>query len=193
MGITGSKQNGLPKQSKSSKKRQLSNDYMKKKAVVLGIEGAGKTTLVQKLKYGEPQNIKPTIGFNLESLRYEGLELMVFDIAGGARSMWGHYLDNSDIIIYVFDASYSKAHDTIIELLKSINKEVKERKCLFICVLNKCDLQNAISNQEFLNEYQVYDHIDSDMFLIRTSNVTGEGLPLLLKKISSYYMGSCEQ
>ena len=166
---------------------------MKKKAVVLGIEGAGKTTLVQKLKYGEPQNIKPTIGFNLESLRYEGLELMVFDIAGGARSMWGHYLDNSDIIIYVFDASYSKAHDTIIELLKSINKEVRERKCLFICVLNKCDLQNAISNQEFLNEYQVYDHIDSDMFLIRTSNVTGEGLPLLLKKISSYYMGSCEQ
>lgn len=70
---------------KSSKSQ--SQAIIRKKIVVLGLENAGKTTLVQKLKYGQVQNVKPTIGFNLESFKSNGLDLMVFDLAGSSTSM----------------------------------------------------------------------------------------------------------
>jgi small GTP-binding protein len=88
---------------KSSKDKN--SKIIRKKIVVIGLENVGKTTLVQKLKYGQAQNVKPTIGFNLESFKSNGLDLMVFDVAGGARSMWPHYLENADIIIFVVDST----------------------------------------------------------------------------------------
>lgn len=78
---------------------------IRKKIVVLGLEAAGKSTLVQKLKYGTADNVKPTIGFSIETFKSNGMDLMVYDISGSARSMWSHYLDGADIILYVVDAS----------------------------------------------------------------------------------------
>lgn len=75
---------------KSSKSKE--SKIIRKKIVVIGLESVGKTTLVQKLKYGQAQLVKPTVGFNLESFKSGDLDLMVFDIAGGSRSMWPHYL-----------------------------------------------------------------------------------------------------
>jgi len=186
MGITSSSRNKLP-QSSFSHKPHTPADCLKKKVVVLGMPNAGKTSLVQKLRYGEPQNIKPTVGFNLETIKQDGLELMVFDIAGAARSMWSHYLENADIIIYVFDATLLTIYDITSELLKMINRHAAARRCLFICALNKTDLEAAVSNQQFLDSSHIYDFIDCDMFLLRTSTVTGDGLTTLMSKIASYY------
>ena len=186
MGITSSSSNKLPTTSFSHMQKPP-GESVRKKVVVLGMQNAGKTSLVQKLRYGEPQNVKPTIGFNLETLRQDGLELMVFDIAGAARSMWSHYLENADIIIYVFDATLLTVYDTTAELLKTINKQAAARRCLFICALNKTDLDAAVSNQQFLDSSRIYDFVDCDMFLLRTSCVTGDGLATLMTKIASYY------
>ena len=44
---------------------------------MVGLDGAGKTTILYQLKMGETVKILPTIGFNVETLDYEGLEFTV--------------------------------------------------------------------------------------------------------------------
>lgn len=174
---------GASKKASTERRKATIN---KRKVVLLGIEGAGKTTLLQKIKYGEPQNVKPTVGFNLENVKTEKFDLMMFDIAGGARSMWTHYLEGANVIIYVFDSSKRESFEMQKELLKMINKEISKKNFLFICALAKADLKGSMTNQEFLDVSHVYDHIDSDMLLHRVSAVTGEGITELTVKLVDY-------
>ena len=159
----------------------------RKKVVVLGMEGAGKTTLVQKIKYGAPQVVKPTVGFNLENIKSEHLEFMVFDIAGGARSMWSHYLEGSDAILYVFDSTRKDNVELQRELMKMMNREIKKKQFLFVAILSKCDLDNSMTNKEFLDTFKIYDFIDSDLILLRTSSLEGGSTSEVMVKLSSYF------
>jgi len=184
MGVWPSRNaNALPPQ------KNRPSALLKKKVVVLGVENAGKTSLVQKMKYGQPVSVKPTIGFNLENFKQKDIELMLFDIAGGARSMWPHYLENADVIIYVIDATRHDIFDLTRELLRTINREMRARRCLFVCALNKSDLPGAMTNQQFLADTNIAEIIDADLILTRTSTVTGEGIMDIVNKINGYFGG----
>lgn len=47
----------------------------------------------------------PTIGLNIETIQYKNLEFLIYDIGGKARSLWVHYYDNLDAIIFVVDST----------------------------------------------------------------------------------------
>jgi 50S ribosomal subunit-associated GTPase HflX len=112
---------------------------------------------------------------------------MVFDVAGGARSMWPHYLENADIIIYVVDSTRPQEIRKVTDALHSVSSEIQKTGCLFICLLNKCDLSDAMSNDEFITKSKVYDIINCDFLLQRTSNVTNEGIDKLMERIEGYF------
>lgn len=48
----------------------------------VGLDAAGKTTVLYKLKLGEVVTTIPTIGFNVESLVYKNLSFNVWDVGG---------------------------------------------------------------------------------------------------------------
>lgn len=50
--------------------------------LMLGLDGAGKTTILYKLKIGEAVSSVPTIGFNVEKLEYKNLTMNVWDVGG---------------------------------------------------------------------------------------------------------------
>ena len=63
----------------------LSNSFGKKKQLkilMLGLDAAGKTTILYKLKIGETLTSVPTIGFNVEEVKYKNLNFMIWDIGG---------------------------------------------------------------------------------------------------------------
>ena len=47
-----------------------------------GLDAAGKTTILYKLKLGEVVTTIPTIGFNVESLQYRNVNFTVWDVGG---------------------------------------------------------------------------------------------------------------
>ncbi len=49
---------------------------------MLGLDGAGKSTILYKLKLGEVLSTVPTIGFNVETLEYNNISFTVWDIGG---------------------------------------------------------------------------------------------------------------
>jgi GTPase SAR1 family protein len=50
--------------------------------LILGIDGVGKTTLLNKLVHGEIRQTIPTIGFNVENYKFKNLNIVVWDIGG---------------------------------------------------------------------------------------------------------------
>ena len=80
---------------------------MKAKILILGLDGAGKTTIMYQMQLHENVHAVPTIGFNVEQVNYKGLEFTLWDIGGQTklRGMWQHYYSNSDAVIYVLDTS----------------------------------------------------------------------------------------
>lgn len=87
--------------------------------VLIGLDGAGKTTMLYKIKLGETASTVPTIGFNVEKVKYKNVEFTLWDIGGQTkiRNLWKFYYDNTDAIIYMVDSSdaerYELAKDTL--------------------------------------------------------------------------------
>ncbi|XP_074772023.1 ADP-ribosylation factor-like protein 3 isoform X4 [Athene noctua] len=78
--------------------------------VLLGLDNAGKTTLLKHLASEEVSTITPTQGFNIKSIHSHGFKLNVWDI-GGQRSIrphWRKYLGSTDLLIYVIDSADQK-------------------------------------------------------------------------------------
>lgn len=75
--------------------------------LMLGLDGAGKTTILYNLKLGEVTASVPTIGFNVESLQYKNVKFNLWDIGGQKkiRLLWRHYLDQSNGLIYIIDST----------------------------------------------------------------------------------------
>ena len=75
--------------------------------LMLGLDAAGKTTILYKMKLNEVVNTIPTIGFNVETFQYKQIEFNCWDIGGQfkLRSLWSHYFDNVDALVYVVDSA----------------------------------------------------------------------------------------
>ena len=78
--------------------------------LVLGLENAGKTTILKTLSEEDISQIQPTQGFNIKSLVHAGFRLNVWDIGGQKtiRQYWKYYYDNTNAIVYVIDSADRK-------------------------------------------------------------------------------------
>ncbi|KAL1449948.1 hypothetical protein WDU94_002415, partial [Cyamophila willieti] len=71
--------------------------------LLLGLDNAGKTTILKKLASEDISHITPTQGFNIKSVQSEGFKLNVWDIGGQRkiRPYWRNYFDNTDILVSI--------------------------------------------------------------------------------------------
>ena len=111
------------------------------------LDAAGKTTILYKMKLNETVNTIPTIGFNVETLQYKNLEFNCWDIGGQhkLRSLWQHYYDNTQGLIYVVDSADAERLEEARESLHMILQEEAMRDVPVLIYANKMDLPNALS------------------------------------------------
>lgn len=69
--------------------RRLKRNDREARILVLGLDNAGKTTILKKLSDEDISHIMPTQGFNIKSLLHEGFKLNVWDIGGEAGRQAG--------------------------------------------------------------------------------------------------------
>lgn len=65
--------------------------------LMVGLDAAGKTTILYKLKLGEIVTTIPTIGFNVETVEYKNISFTVWDVGGQdkIRPLWRYYFQNT--------------------------------------------------------------------------------------------------
>jgi len=146
--------------------------------LVLGLDAAGKTTLLYKLKIAETVHTIPTIGFNVESLEYRNIHFTMWDIGGQEkiRPLWKHYYHNTDALIYVVDSNDGeRMRDAADELQKMLSQDELANTVLLVFA-NKQDLPQAMSTAEIAQSLGLND-IRNRPWLIQASSATsGDGL-----------------
>jgi ADP-ribosylation factor related protein 1 len=84
------------------------------KVLIIGLDHAGKTTLLEKMKsqFGKLhslplEKIAPTVGMNLAKITYFGSQIILWDLGGQAkmRGIWEKYYDDADCVVFVVDSS----------------------------------------------------------------------------------------
>lgn len=116
-----------------------------RKIVMVGLDAAGKTTVLYKLRLGEQITTIPTIGFNVENLRLGTLEFQVWDIGGQdkIRPLWKHYYAGTDAIIFVLDSSDKERMRDAKHEVEMLIGEDELKDAALLVLANKQDLPGA--------------------------------------------------
>ena len=107
--------------------------------LMVGLDAAGKTTILYKLKLGEVVTTIPTIGFNVETVEYKNLSFTVWDVGGQdkIRPLWRHYYQGTNGLIYVVDSNdRDRIEDAREELTKMLNED-EMRDAVLLVFANK--------------------------------------------------------
>ncbi len=146
--------------------------------LMVGLDAAGKTTILYQLKMNETVKTIPTIGFNVETLDYKGLNFTVWDVGGQdkIRVLWKHYYQNTDGLIFVVDSNDKDRIDDAAEELKKMLNEEELKDVILLVMANKQDLKDAFSPNE-VTEKLGLNQIKGRKWLVQgTSATTGQGL-----------------
>ncbi|KAH8830677.1 ADP-ribosylation factor family-domain-containing protein [Flagelloscypha sp. PMI_526] len=122
--------------------------------LMLGLDSAGKTTILYRLQIGEVVQTIPTIGFNVETVEYKNIKFQVWDLGGQSsiRPYWRCYFPNTSAIIYVIDsADTDRLTTSRTELLTMLSEEeLKGVPLLVFC--NKQDIAGALKPEKISDE-----------------------------------------
>jgi ADP-ribosylation factor protein 1 len=153
--------------------------------LLLGLDNAGKTTILYKFKLGEVVSTIPTIGFNVETVKYKNVEFNMWDVGGQEkiRPLWKHYFQNTDAIIFVIDSSDKDRmvdsnkykHNVKYELDLLLNDDTL-RNAVLLVYANKQDIYNTLSIKEIIELLELHKHRNREWFIQGTNALTGEGL-----------------
>ncbi|XP_030852524.1 E3 ubiquitin-protein ligase TRIM23 [Strongylocentrotus purpuratus] len=120
---------------------------MEMRVVVLGLDNAGKTTILFKLKQNEFIQTIRTIGFNVETVEYKNLNFTIWDVGGDTklRPLWKHYYLNTQALIFVVDSTDGDRLDEAYDELAILMSEKQLRDALLLVFANKQDSPNAVN------------------------------------------------
>jgi len=146
--------------------------------LMVGLDAAGKTTILYKLKLGEVVTTIPTIGFNVETVEYKNISFTVWDVGGQdkIRPLWRHYYQNTQGLIFVVD---SNDRDRIEDAKEELNKMLNEdemRDAAVLCFANKQDLPNAMPAAEVTEKLGLQSMRNRQWFIQSACATTGDGL-----------------
>ncbi|KNC84276.1 ADP-ribosylation factor 1 [Sphaeroforma arctica JP610] len=118
--------------------------------LMVGLDAAGKTTILYKLKLGEVVTTIPTIGFNVETVEYKNISFTVWDVGGQdkIRPLWRHYFQNTQGLIYVVDSNDRERIEESREELGRMLAEDELRDSVLLVFANKQDLPSAVPVSE---------------------------------------------
>lgn len=175
--------------------------------LMLGLEGAGKTTMLAQLRHdrdiesavaGGPISQSPTIGFNAEGLELDGLSIACWDLGRRERigPVWRHHVSDTSVVIMIVDASDEERLDVARTELVGALSDQALAGCSVVVAANKQDVQGALSGEEVAAALGLSGLRGHKWRVVETCAASGEGLDELLDATAVVMQGSfvsCEE
>eukprot|EP00434_Breviolum_minutum_P004567 symbB.v1.2.004030.t1/scaffold227.1/size261201/16 len=113
--------------------KKMKKDDAEARILVLGLDNAGKTTILKTLTSEDITHTMPTQGFNIKSIVQDGFKLNVWDIGGqeAIRPYWSNYFEGTDGLVYVVDSSDTRRLQESSQELRALLGEEKLAGALY--------------------------------------------------------------
>eukprot|EP00996_Jenningsia_fusiforme_P004002 NODE_4800_length_759_cov_31.822535_g4451_i0.p1 GENE.NODE_4800_length_759_cov_31.822535_g4451_i0~~NODE_4800_length_759_cov_31.822535_g4451_i0.p1 ORF type:complete len:185 (-),score=33.34 NODE_4800_length_759_cov_31.822535_g4451_i0:95-649(-) len=146
--------------------------------LVLGLDAAGKTTILYKMKLGEVVTTVPTIGFNVETVVHKNVRFTMWDVGGQdkLRPLWRHYFQNTQGLIFVIDSNDRERAPKAREELHKLLAEDELRDTILLVLANKQDLPNAMNATQVTEALDLHSVKNRTWYIQGTCGTSGEGV-----------------
>merc|ERR1712176_54450 len=131
------------------------------KVCFLGLDNAGKTTLLQMLKHDRVSTNAPTLHPNNEELIISGIRFCTFDLGGHetARRIWKDYVAGCDGVVFLVDAADRTRFEEAKEEIGRLLEDPAMAQVPIAVLGNKIDIPVAASEDELRNGLGLYAHM----------------------------------
>lgn len=157
-----------------------------KRIAVLGLNGAGKTSILYRLKLGDFQpRTCPTLEFNVEKVRHRRINMEMLDLAGRkfARESWTLSVGDKDALIFVVDSSDVRRMWEAQQELHRVVRNLPPREQPY-SLLVYCNKQDLSKDKAVLSAPEIAGKLNLDLFppgrlswyMQQCDTVSGEGL-----------------
>jgi len=148
--------------------------------LMLGLDDAGKTTILKAFAGEDIHGISPTLGFNIKTLTFPpNYKLNVWDVGGQQtiRSYWRNYYEQTDGLIFVIDSAHQRRLTEVKQELQQLLKQEKLAGASLLIFANKQDLPGALSHQQIAEALNLSEmNADRHYSIVSCSAVSGTGL-----------------
>ncbi|XP_071427005.1 ADP-ribosylation factor-like protein 11 [Pithys albifrons albifrons] len=160
--------------------------------VMLGLDFAGKSTLLYKLKSSQAVETCPTVGFNVESLQTPcGVSFTLWDVGGqdSLRASWPEYLEDIDTLIFVLDSTDVARLPKAMAALEEALSHPSMAGIPVLLLANKQEVPGALPPAE-LGEMLQQGQLAGHHWVLRGCSAhTGQGLPEVLAILGQLLQG----
>ncbi|XP_068001936.1 ADP-ribosylation factor 1-like isoform X1 [Melanerpes formicivorus] len=146
--------------------------------LMVGLDAAGKTTILYQLKLGETVTTIPTIGFNVETVEYKNIGFTIWDVCSQykVRPLWRHYYQNAHGLIFVIDSNdRERLSEARYELMRMLAED-ELRDAVLLVLANKQDLPNAMNAAEITDKLGLHSLRHRNWYIQATCATSGDGL-----------------
>ncbi|KXL47567.1 hypothetical protein M433DRAFT_64052 [Acidomyces richmondensis BFW] len=147
--------------------------------LMLGLDAAGKTTILYKLKLDSDVTTIPTVGFNVETVTYKNTKFNVWDVGGQdkIRPLWRHYFSGTQGLIFVVDSNDSGRMLEAKEELSRIIQDREMKDALLLVFANKQDIRGCMTPQQVSDVLELNQVAKDHIWKVEPScATTGEGI-----------------
>lgn len=157
---------------------KLWNTTKEHRILILGLDGAGKTTILYRLHLGEVISTTPTIGFNVETLKYKNLQFNVWDLGGQTiiRPYWRCYYQGTQAVVFVVDSTDKERMEVCAAELKAMLEEDELQDSALLVFANKQDQPGALEVDEVSKVMNLSELKDRSWTIVPCSAIRGDGL-----------------
>ncbi|BFZ01840.1 hypothetical protein BsWGS_04879 [Bradybaena similaris] len=143
----------------------------------IGLENAGKSTVLATLSEDDLHKIESTIGFSIKAILFDDCILEVKELGGGdkVRPYWDRYYQVFQGIIFVIDSSSSeeKLYIAKNELYKAVSHhQLKSLPLLILATFQ--DKEGARSTEELSHYLEVNSQLNNRQWLLRGCSVNNK-------------------
>ncbi|CAI9741518.1 ADP-ribosylation factor 1-like [Octopus vulgaris] len=146
--------------------------------ILLGLDAAGKTTILYRLKLGELVTTIPTIGFNVETIEYRDISLTAWDIGSRdkLRPLFRHYYKGTDAVVFVIDSADRERLDELsFDVIRPAFLAEELSSAVFLFLANKQDLPEAMTVEEITDKLSL-KNLKHNWNIMPVSALTDQGL-----------------
>ena len=149
----------------------------------IGLDAAGKTTILYQLKLGELVTTVPTVGYNKETIEHGSVNFTAWDVGVGDKtrryyqSLLRHYYQSTKAVVFVIDSHDRERYREAVDVLQKTISDEELRDVPIVILANKQDLSDVMNREEILNDLMTNTYLTGRKWeVFAVSGTLGQGL-----------------